>query len=90
MILLTAYIKDVPNTLDSLKELIGGGYSESFPFGFEFIGLCDEDGLMKELPKNPLGIAGLMVVSKYDSTRHSKWGSLTDENIEQIQPLIAQ
>lgn len=86
----TAYIKEVPNTLESLKDLIGGGYLESFPFGFGFIGLCDEDGLMKELPKNPLGIAGLMIVSKYDSTRHGELGSLTDEDIEQIQSLIVQ
>ncbi|MDX5853373.1 hypothetical protein SIM22_04415 [Bacillus cereus group sp. BfR-BA-01363] len=86
----TAYIKDVPNALESLKDLIGGGYLESFPFGFGFIGLCDEDGLMKELPKNPLGIAGLMIVSKYDSTRHGELGSLTDDDIKQIERLIAQ
>ncbi|HHT7008550.1 TPA: DUF3846 domain-containing protein [Bacillus cereus] len=86
----TAYIKEVPNTLESLKDLIGGGYLESFPFGFGFIGLCDEDALMKELPKNPLGIAGLMIVSKYDSTRHGELGSLTDKDIKQIEQLIAQ
>lgn len=85
-----AYIKEVPNTLESLKDLIGGGYLEQVSFGFGFVGLCDEDGLMKELPKNPLGIAGLMIVSKYDSTRHGELGSLTDEDIEQIKLLIAQ
>ncbi|WP_144536846.1 DUF3846 domain-containing protein [Bacillus thuringiensis] len=85
-----AYIKEVPNTLESLKDLIGGGYLEQVSFGFGFVGLCDEDGLMKELPKNPLGIAGLMIVSKYDSTRHGELGSLTDEDIEQINLLIAQ
>lgn len=85
-----AYIKEVPNTLESLKDLIGGGYLEQVSFGFGFVGLCDEDGLMKELPKNPLGIAGQMIVSKYDSTRHGELGSLTDEDIEQIKLLIAQ
>lgn len=45
---------------------------------------------MKELPKNPLGIAGLMIVSKYDSTRHGELGSLTDKDIKQIERLIAQ
>lgn len=85
-----AYIKEVPNTLESLKDLIGGGYLEQVSFGFGFVGLCDEDGLMKELPKNPLGIAGLMIVSKYDSTRQGELGSLTDEDIEQIKLLIAQ
>ncbi|MFJ8528357.1 hypothetical protein [Bacillus sp. NPDC094106] len=89
-----AHIKKVSNDLESIKALIGGGYLEQFSLGNGFVGLCDEDGRMKGFPINTLGIAGVLVISKYykgnDATQYGELDSLTDDDIDLIASSITK
>lgn len=46
-----AYAKEIPNTLESLKEIVGG-HIESVTVSSDMVIICNEEGLYLNLPYN--------------------------------------
>lgn len=74
-----AEIMNITNNVETLQQLVGG-YFEPIYKG-EFIILCDEEGNLKGLPSNILGLVGRVVFVR---NGEEDFESLTDDDIKQI------
>jgi Domain of unknown function (DUF3846) len=68
---------EIPNTLEALQELVGG-YIETAPMGEGFVGICNEEGMLINLPQNMLGFYGDVFICKVN-VDEGELESLTDE-----------
>lgn len=83
----TPYMKEIPNTLEALKDIVKG-YIEMIrlPFNYDLVLICNEEGKLLNLPPTlNLGydiIHGDFLIAKDVGFGHV--GSLTPENIEEL------
>lgn len=79
------YVSNMENTVDGMQKAIGGGYAQAVGIGAEgMVVLCDEDGLIKDLPYNR-GLRGDWIIVGTDD---DEFISLTDQQIEWIKQNI--
>ncbi len=72
---------EMTNSVEGMQKAIGGGYVQTINIGIErMILLCDEEGLIKELPYNR-GLRGDWLIV---GTEEEEFISLSDEQTEWI------
>jgi hypothetical protein len=76
----------VENSLESLREQVGG-WIETVPLGAGFIAICNEEGMLLDLPLNLLGIHGKALICKVED---GELVSLTDEEQTYVMNRISQ
>ena|SRR5581483_9204326 len=81
--------KETEKRLDLIRGAIGGGWYESAPGPIKTRLYCDEEGLLKELPYNALGLVGdLLIVNERTGPHGTYCVDLTAEQIEKVLPLL--
>jgi Domain of unknown function (DUF3846) len=76
----------VEHSLESLREQVGG-WIETVPLGQGFVAICNEEGMLLDLPVNLLGIHGKALICKAED---GELVSLTDEEQTYIMHRISQ
>jgi hypothetical protein len=80
-------IGNMENTVDGMQKVIGGGYVQVVNIGAEgMVILCDEEGLIKDLPYNR-GLRGDWIIV---GTDEDEFVSLTDQQVEWIKQNVGQ
>lgn len=78
-------VGNMVNSVDGMQRAIGGGYAQVINIGVkDMVILCDEEGLMKELPYNR-GLRGDWLIV---GTRGEEFISLTDQQAEWIKQNV--
>lgn len=76
-----AYVREIPNTIGALQSLVGG-FIELARVVSRGVGiLCNEEGLIQELPHNCMELVGPLV---WIGLSTDDFRSLTDEEVEGI------
>lgn len=65
---MAAELKEIPNTLASLQHEVGG-YIETVNVGTDLVAIVNEEGRLKKLPDNTLGLVGTIVFVGYKKDR---------------------
>ncbi len=80
-----AEVGNMENSVEGMRGAIGGGYAQVVNIGINgMVILCDDEGLMKELPYNR-GLRGDWLIV---GTKGDEFISLTDKQIEWIKQNI--
>lgn len=56
-------VKEIDGSLPSMQDIVGG-YIEQVPFRDKLVILCNEDGIMRRLPVNRMGLRGTFFVTR--------------------------
>jgi len=77
-------VRMIPNTLEYHQKLVGG-YIETVSIGQGILLVCNEEGIMQDLPKNiRVGHAIIRGTIFFCKVRGAKFASLSDSEITEI------
>ncbi len=79
-----AEIRDVPNELKPLQELVGG-YIETVTLATDVVLSCNEDGRLMGLPPNAWGICGTLVIV---GAQDAEFTDLTERDAHHLLGLL--
>jgi len=76
-----AYVTDIKNDYETIRNIIGG-YLEVFPFAFDIICICDEEGKLKGLKPNFIHSQDVIVGTViFAGVKGENFASLTGDQI---------
>lgn len=79
----------VEHTLEAMKEVVGG-WIETVPMGEGFVLVCNEEGMLLNLPQNMIGAYGRCFICKLDETTGEDLRGLTADEQTYVMDRITQ
>jgi hypothetical protein len=79
--------REIEDSLDSMREVVGGGWIEVVPITRDLAVVCDEEGRLRGLPPNRWGFVGAFFVVRREG---ADLVSLTARDEREVERLVAE